>query len=73
MGDKILKIAMIVIAGATILFLAYAIPSSIERDNRAEAIAKDMGCEYIGSARDLASIKFLDCNGEIKIIRVKRK
>lgn len=53
--------------------MVYLIPRDIERTSRAQEIAKEMGCEYIGSARDLGSVKFLDCNGEIKIIRVKLK
>ena len=53
--------------------MVYLVPRDLERTARGEAIAKEMGCEYIGSASDLGSVKFLDCNGEIKIIRVKLK
>ena len=65
------KIAMIVMLVAFVGLMAYLIPRDIERTSKAKAIADEMGCEYIGSARDLNSVKFLDCNGEIKVIRVK--
>lgn len=53
------------------LILIYVIPRDIDRSNRAEKIADEMGCIVIGSARDLNSVKFLDCNGEVKAIRVQ--
>lgn len=53
------------------LILIYAIPRDIALSNRAEMIANEMGCIVIGSARDLNSVKFLDCNGEVKLIRVQ--
>ena len=67
------KISMGTILVLFVGIMAYLIPRDIERTSKAEAIAKEMGCEYLGSARDLNSVKFLDCNGEIKIIRVKLK
>jgi formate hydrogenlyase subunit 4 len=71
--DKLFNIFAVTMAVVLIGVLAYAIPKDIERTDRAQEIAKAMGCEYVGSARDLNSIKFLDCNGEIKMIRVKLK
>ena len=69
--DNIFIAIMVAAVVGGILFLTYHIPKQTERDNRAKAISEQMGCEYIGSARDLGSVKFLDCNGEIKAIRVK--
>ena len=56
---------------AIIAILVYFIPKEMKRHDRAEKIATEMGCELIGSARDLNSVKFIYCNGEVKIIRVK--
>lgn len=61
----------VLVAVMLIMIFFVAIPSSIEQSNKAQDIAKEMGCSYIGSARDLSSVKFLDCNGEIKMIRIK--
>lgn len=33
--------------------------------------AHSQGCEYIGRARDLNRVAFFDCNGTIKMERVK--
>lgn len=41
-----------------------------EIDTRSEH-AKSIGCEYIGRARDLNSVAFYDCNGIVKMERVK--
>lgn len=58
---------------AAISFLIYAGSKGKELSEIAQEISKEMGCEYLGSARDLPNIKFLDCNGEIKLIRVRLK
>lgn len=34
-------------------------------------IAAETGCEYIGIARDVPSVGFFDCNGEVKLKRLK--
>lgn len=73
MADKLFGALIASMIIGTVVLLAYLIPRDMERNDRAKEIAKEMGCEYIGSARDLGSIKFLDCNGEIKIIRVRVK
>ena len=65
MFDKILNLAIVV------TILTFLIPRDMERTDRAKEIAREMNCEYLGSARDLGPVKFLDCNGEIKLIRVK--
>ena len=73
MMDKLFIGLLCTLVAVTILFLVYIVPKDIERDLRTEQIAKEMGCTYIGSARDLGSVKFLDCDGEIKLIRVRLK
>jgi hypothetical protein len=64
-----LLITAIVILVASIIF--WLIPKEIARSDRARDIAKQQGCEYIGSARDLPQVKFMDCGGEIKMVKVK--
>lgn len=71
MIDIFLKFVLGAMIITMIAILGYAIPRDIERTEKGKAIAEQMGCDYIGSARDLNSVKFLDCNGEVKVIRVK--
>ena len=71
MLDRILKGMLILLVGGFVLLMFYVIPRDIERSDRAKEIADQMGCTVIGHARDLGSVKFLDCNGEVKLIRVK--
>ena len=71
MFDKILISIFSLGILATIALLVILIPQDIEKTDRAKEIAKELNCEYLGSARDMGSIKFLDCNGTIKLIRVK--
>jgi hypothetical protein len=65
--DKVL-IAVLVFMFAMIVFGAYT--DSI-RYEKAEKFERDLGCEYIGRARDLKSVAFYDCKGEIVMRRVK--
>lgn len=71
MGDRI----MVWIFGIlVVLFVAlgiWLIPQEMNRADRAQAIAHSKGCEYVGRARDLHSIYFMDCNGEVRMIRIK--
>lgn len=73
--DKVLKllfwVMVALIALSIVIICVYLIPRDIDRVNRAEKMAQQMGCEYIGSARDLNSVKVFDCNGEIVMKRVK--
>ena len=71
MMDLIMKGMIALMIGAVLMIIFYAIPRDIVRSQTAAQIATEMGCEVIGSARDLNSVKFLDCNGEVKVIRVK--
>lgn len=38
-----------------------------------EAMAKEAGCDYLGTARDLVGVAFYECNGEIIMKRTKDK
>ncbi len=42
-----------------------------ERNNRAEARASEIGCKDLGTARDMSSVRFFDCNGVVKLEIVK--
>ena len=54
-----------------IAILGLVIGLSIQRTSTAMDIAKSKGCEYIGSARDLSSVSFFECDGKIEMVRVK--
>ena len=71
MMDLLMKGMIALMIGAVLMIIFYVIPRDIVRSQTASQIATEMGCEVIGSARDLNSVKFLDCNGEVKVIRVK--
>ena len=49
----------------------WVMPKEIARTDQARTFAEQQGCEYLGSARDLREVKFMDCGGEIKMVRVK--
>ena len=48
----------------------YLIPREYERSTRAETIAEE-GCIALGHPRDLNTVYFYDCGGEIRMKRVK--
>ena len=54
-----------------IAILGLVIGLSIQRTSKALDIAKSNGCEYLGSARDLSSVGFFDCDGKIEMRRIK--
>jgi hypothetical protein len=41
------------------------------RYKKAEKFEQDLSCDYIGRPRDLRSVAFYDCKGEIVMRRVK--
>lgn len=47
-----------------------AIPSEIDRDKKAKALT-DPGCEFLGHPKYLNTVYFYDCNGDIRMKRVK--
>jgi hypothetical protein len=65
--DKVI-IALLVFMFSLIVLGAYT--DSI-RYEKAEKLEQDLGCEYIGRPRDLRSVAFFDCKGEIVMRRVK--
>lgn len=69
--DKLLTGMFWLLLAFVVVLLMYLIPRDIDRTNRAEELAKQMGCDLIGSARDLGSVKFFDCNGDVVMKRVK--
>ena len=58
-----------------ICFMAFLvvviIPEDMDRSSRAENLANEMGCTYLGNARDLNTVKFFQCGDEIVLKRVK--
>lgn len=64
------KIPFIVV-GLMALFAAYAIPRFQAEHDRRIDFGKRHGCDYIGQARDLNSVAFYDCNGVVRMERVR--
>lgn len=55
---------------ATCLILAVAIVgfggySDYQQESARHQVADEIGCRYIGSARDLREVAFYDCNGNV--------
>lgn len=45
----------------------------ISNGQQRAVMAKEHGCEYLGTARDLVGVAFYECNGEIIMKRTKDK
>lgn len=74
MIDRETKLFLLLFVPICLIFvgmLLYLIPIQVERDNKAQNIANETGCKCLGHARDMNSVYFLDCDGEIKLVRVK--
>ena len=61
-------IAFMVIVGS--IFIFHLIPDSMRFVDRGKKVADDMHCEYLTSIKS-TDVRVLDCNGEIKMVRVK--
>lgn len=68
--DRIFVILWVGIAFLFVWLFFVLIPQAIQRDNRAEE-ATELGCKYIGHPRDLNTVYFYDCDGEVRMKRVK--
>lgn len=72
--DKIIghigKLLMLLAAVGLAWVLFYAIPKAIHRDIKARDNTQT-GCEFLGHPRDLNTVYFYDCSGEIVMKRVK--
>lgn len=66
-----MKLTFWVIVGLTGLALFVLVPVQVQRMTKAENNPPEEGCEFLGSARDLSTVFFYDCSGEIKMKRVK--
>lgn len=67
--DKVFAAVVFITLMGGLVVLALLV---LEQTSNAKQIAQDMNCKFIGTARDLNSVYFLDCNGEVKLIRVER-
>ena len=61
-------IAVTIFFSALIIVLIHMSNKSADRANE---YAQSIGCTYIGRARDLPGVRFFDCNGEIKMVRIQ--
>ena len=65
----LIGMATVAIVVASLIYVV--VPRSVEHHDRAKAVAESMGCELVGSVEHLNTIKYIECNGEIRMIRVK--
>lgn len=68
--DRILKFFVVLIV-VFIIGAIIALFKTIERGNQAKELASKMNCELLGSAKHLPSVVFLECDGDIKLVRMK--
>jgi len=65
----------VLVAAVLLLLLLISLPWFIHQDNlrtdRADALAASQGCVNLGSARNIGTVKFFDCNGEIRLVKVE--
>lgn len=73
--EKFLPLMALIFLVVPAIILLIAIPfvlvSAKAEEDRADQLAASMGCENLGSARYVESVKFFDCGGEIKLVRVR--
>ena len=66
-----MKLIFWVIVGLAGLTLFVLVPAQVQRMTKAENNPPEEGCVFLGNARDLTTVFFYDCNGEIKMKRIK--
>ena len=71
MNEKIKRALVTIGVVLLVAILGLVIVLSVQRTSKAMDIAKSSGCEYLGSARDLSSVSFFECDGKIEMVRVK--
>jgi predicted secreted protein len=55
-----------------LIVVFFILPAIKTQDNQSDIIAKEMNCTDLGTARDMRVVRFFDCNGEIKLVKVKQ-
>lgn len=72
--DKIIgrigELLMLLAAVGLAWVIFYAIPKAFYRDVKARDNTQ-IGCEFLGHPRDLNTVYFYDCDGEVIMKRVK--
>lgn len=63
----LIAIMVLVVIGIII----YVIPREVERSDNASVWATENGCKSLGHARDINSVYFFDCDGQIILKRFK--
>jgi hypothetical protein len=52
-------------------FFVIGVYFSGKYEAKAETQAQTMGCEFIGSARDIREVGFFECDGNVVLKRIK--
>lgn len=58
------EVTCLIIAVAILGFGGY---NTHQQETNRHVVADELGCKYIGSARDLHGVAFYNCNGEVKM------
>lgn len=58
------EVTCLIIAVAILGFGEY---NTYQQETSRHVVADELGCKYIGSARDLREVAFYNCNGEVKM------
>jgi len=71
MNEKVeiylIRIIYVALAALALILFFIIIPRDLDSTRQARDWAKTHGCEYIGSPRDLTSVKFFNCSGVVQL------
>ena len=67
--DRLVMFAIAILIALTGWIFLFLVPEQIDREDRAKELAN--GCIYLGHAKDLNTVFFYDCDGNIIMKRVK--
>lgn len=63
----LIRIMCVALAVLALILFFIIIPRDLDSTRQARDWADAHGCEYIGSPRDLTSVKFFNCSGVIQL------
>ena len=63
----IILVLLTMLAAALCVMFFVFIPDWHAKEKRAKEIAESMKCEYLGSAKNLDNVRFVNCNGEVRM------
>ena len=64
----IILVLLTMLAAAMCVLLFVFVPEWLAKEKRAKEIAESMKCEYLGAAKNLENVRFINCNGDVRMI-----